>query len=791
MKTKIKLALVALFLTLSVFLAMPAMAEGFSPAVQEGGFFETFLDLKKLDSLEKEVFVQLFGGQFVDEGGTTALSKVIGYMNVVAMAFGVIILGYIIGAGALHTAASGQLLGKSWSSVWLPLRIVVGFGSIMPGTGGSDFSVIQTLMAKLLIVSSIFATSIWGWVSDDILSHNTSFTAGMPLPPTSQAMDLVGSSFCAINEFYQRNGDGRDVPFPLYTIVVGNDEGKSIVKTVVGSPGGSPYTMAGGTYIKSIRFGSTGACGSIEAFDSDISEYKSGTMASIKAASAVIIDTLNNAHQLENEARERKINSRNIDIYLSSSSNSSGEAAIQFQKETAEVASAGAEIIARYPAAMYDAVIGGFRSGTNLEEARSELIPSKSWLLAPMNFIRLTQHSIAPNSVLQKLGEGISNTSWRMCKPGATDCPTRSVDKTVRSISTDYSHVSTMLVIGEIESSTNSLNTSPSVQGASSPSTSTGDGASGCTGNACKQSKFVTDYTSQARKIIFTADLMGEAGQRVADSGKNNQEGLGGLSLGNYLGGSSPYYVLSGIGHALNTLLGITWGAGLAAAAVAHGVGDSALGLAGGGALSGAFDYVLKTTWPLFMGMIMVGASLAYVIPLLPILRWIWAILNWMLLLVEAMTAAPLAVIMLVTPEGEGIAGAKTEKAIMLVAQVLMWPSLLILSYIATVAISNYGFAFINYMWFSDLTHYNDAGFFDLVAKTIIWAVVMVSLCNACSGIIDTIPRVIFEWLGGGMSRSMNNNPEANAEQSIKVAENKINQSVAGATSALKAKPRE
>jgi purine-cytosine permease-like protein len=107
------------------------------------------------------------------------------------------------------------------------------------------------------------------------------------------------------------------------------------------------------------------------------------------------------------------------------------------------------------------------------------------------------------------------------------------------------------------------------------------------------------------------------------------------------------------------------------------------------------------------------------------------------------------------------------------------------------VVLSTVGFSFVNMVWFSDAIRYNDSGFFDLVAKVVIWAVVMTTLCHACAGVIDTLPRVVFEWFGGGISRAMNNNPEQNAEQSVKGVENKINQGVAGAASALKAKPRE
>jgi hypothetical protein len=50
---------------------------------------------------------------------------------------------------------------------------------------------------------------------------------------------------------------------------------------------------------------------------------------------------------------------------------------------------------------------------------------------------------------------------------------------------------------------------------------------------------------------------------------------------------------------------------------------------------------------------------------------------------------------------------------------------------------------------------------------------------------------VIFEWFGGGISRAMNNNPEQNAEQSIKGVESKMQQSVSLATSGIRTKPTE
>ena len=126
-----------------------------------------------------------------------------------------------------------------------------------------------------------------------------------------------------------------------------------------------------------------------------------GTSAAVAAASQVVIDILNKAHQLENEARERKVNSRNVEVYLSSSANADDEYEVAFRKQAKLIADAGAQIISAYPSAMYKAVTGGFQSATNLDDAREKLMSQKSWLFAPMNYLRMTQHSMAPNSVFQ------------------------------------------------------------------------------------------------------------------------------------------------------------------------------------------------------------------------------------------------------------------------------------------------------------------------------------------------------------------------------------------------------
>lgn len=782
--TRSSLAIIVLLMLSS----LPAMAA--APDVMSPSYL---LNSDNLDPLLKSILISIFGAQFVGGEGSTALSQIIGYANYVAMGVAILITSYAMIGGALNTAASGEMLGRQWSTVWLPLRTSIGLGLITPAFGSVDYSVIQTLMAKTLIAGSIFANSAWGIVSENIVKYDTAFTSGLPLPAVSQGSDLLGSAFCAVNEYYRRNGEGRSDPFPLYTIIQGNDTGETISTQVTGGPGGKPYALSGGgTYIKSIRYGSTGACGSQGVFDGSIADLQPGTKAAIKAASLVVLDTLNASHQLENEARARKVTSRTIELYLGSNANSSGEYAGKFRNEARELSDAGAQIIADYPKKMNDAIMNAFRSNIDVAKASGELVPYKSWIMAPANYIRLTQHSLAPNSVIQSLSEGLTNPSWRVCKPGADDCPYRSVDKTVTALSTDYTHVSTMLLVGEIESATNTSTFSGAVSSnGSSSNSSRGDDSTGCAGAECKQSQFVTSYTSSARAIIFSADFLAKVGQGVADADSAKQEGIGQVSIGAFNGGASPAFVLSGIGHSLNTLLAVTWGTGLAGAALAHGVGDSGLGFIGGGAISGAFDYVVKTMWPVLLSMLMAGGALAYLPPLAIIFRWVVAVANYLLICVEAMTAAPLAVVKMLTPEGDGIAGNGVSQAMLLWFQAVMWPYLLIVGFIASNTLGSVIFSYMNFMMFSGAVDYNNSGLFDLASLVVVWATLSITIVNACAGMIDTIPRVVFEWVGGGLNRMLNNNPELAAESAMKGMDSNFNAGVTAATGSLKTRASE
>ena len=120
-----------------------------------------------------------------DSSDVTILTEAIGFSNVLAMIFGVVIVSYLFIAGSLNTAHHGEILGKNWSSVWLPARLALGFGLIMPAGsfGGGAISTIQALCIWMILVGSNAANVLWSQLTDKV-SSGASVNSNIMIPVT-------------------------------------------------------------------------------------------------------------------------------------------------------------------------------------------------------------------------------------------------------------------------------------------------------------------------------------------------------------------------------------------------------------------------------------------------------------------------------------------------------------------------------------------------------------------------------------------------------------------------------
>ena len=112
-----------------------------------------FLTVPEDDWLVKNIMTPLFDA---DDSPFAAVSKI--FLGGV-LAFGGLLATYTIVVGTMSTAHDGQALGKKWSSVWVPIRTVLGVALIVPIKNG--FCGIQLIIVWLALQGIALADSAW------------------------------------------------------------------------------------------------------------------------------------------------------------------------------------------------------------------------------------------------------------------------------------------------------------------------------------------------------------------------------------------------------------------------------------------------------------------------------------------------------------------------------------------------------------------------------------------------------------------------------------------------------
>lgn len=124
-----------------------------------------FLTVPEDDWLVKNIMTPLFDA---DSSPFAEVSKI--FLGGV-LAFGGLLATYTIVVGTMSTAHDGQALGKKWSSVWVPIRTVLGVALIVPIKNG--FCGIQLIIVWLALQGIALADSAWDAYSKDPLQGAT------------------------------------------------------------------------------------------------------------------------------------------------------------------------------------------------------------------------------------------------------------------------------------------------------------------------------------------------------------------------------------------------------------------------------------------------------------------------------------------------------------------------------------------------------------------------------------------------------------------------------------------
>ena len=148
------------------------------------------------------------------------------------------------------------------------------------------------------------------------------------------------------------------------------------------------------------------------------------------------------------------------------------------------------------------------------------------------------------------------------------------------------------------------------------------------------------------------------------------------------------------------------------------------------------------------------GFVTAYWLPFYPFLIFIFAVMAWYALVVQAMVAAPIVALGMSHPDGEGALG-KAQPAMMLLTGIFLRPGLMIIGYIAAIAtcyiftwILNTGFSHVlSYIHDGDM-YTNWASLFSEFFGILIYTGAYMTVAQKAFNLITTLPDMVLTWIG-------------------------------------------
>lgn len=746
----------------------------------------------KVDGEVAHLWFELMFGEFIwapwdksciSDKCTTVLSKAIGYSNVLALLMGIVISYYLVLGGAINTGHTGELLGKSWSSVWLPIRTSFAFGMIIPikAVGVGVFSFIQLFVMWLIILGSNAGSLLWNNLALE-------FTKGAPVigktvtGGMAPANNMLNILLCTKAGLEELGGTQKVIEISYHdwmklSTSVNATAGRNLPTNLL--------SKINDGAVSKVRFGPEGNCGTLSFPDLTADKgSKSNNEIYEKAVAAYkkdIVSLGNDIAGIVNQVFSRHGGSGKTILTLEAEKDAS--TIKDFQAWGASLFTSGLD----YDISVRSDIEKSIASSKYFDDQRTSMLkggwPSAgSWYFEVSKFQAFSNEiardalNIIPvagkGDVCDRLlafwqtcsNENISNMfaiGSAIAKEAINYGGSKSRKKT-----SDAKNIVADEELFYQRSVAMDINTMAEDPSASSTALT----------------------TSWAKSLLSTVAgsswFAGEGmyGERCTENASTNYKN--GSQQCEY-GMSNPFYVVTSIGQSLTDLSITVFGISVLMDVARELIGDNS-GLIGtavkttvsilpGGSilkfLGDAIGVVLKRFAELATVLAGITAAqgfvLGFAVPFMPIMTWIMMICGYLLTIVEALVAAPLAVIMMATPEGEGISGTRMQSAINMIAAIVLKPSLMVIGLIASLTLGNIFFAILNQYFWTSTDRFMDGGILEFVFLISLYVGLAYKICEYTVSVMYKLPSQILDWFAPGASRAF--------------GENEINGAVAGA----------
>jgi conjugal transfer/type IV secretion protein DotA/TraY len=741
----------SLALGLLLLMTAQAAAQGLPAPSDYGELFGTRTGDAYSSVLLNQMFGPLFPSAALPEGDArarTVFSSIIGYFNVIILVVGGLMFFYNVTVGVLQSSHEGQVLGQRWSSLWAPIRVLFAVGLLVPVPTYGGYNLAQVGVAYIVKGSTNIASEIWKGSVTLILDGDVPIATNEPrfspdlirtLYENAACINLLNYQYAAIgsplrveysdasspvmvrsntNDIYAGTGlvgDATDGRFPRYTSTT----------QVVG--GGAPENF--------------GICGSwmtpdVPAYLLRAVDEAGGTES---AAAQQIIDEFGAGHRdilIEVESRVRDLVT------------GSGDAAPVRQD-------------------VFDGVLEPEPFTQELIEISTYANQELSSLVSRLRArAQETGGASAYDDLVSRItgsctddGSGPAGTGPATCYgegwigAGAYYTTLARVNAEVNTLVTAQSSVSGR-EFGVI------LTQDRFVRGAGGTNllgfrNSTGD----LLPTEAEAARVMTDYMELFETSSYplaalgypvsTADII-EANAEAGDSSSGLlQRALQSLNEGlqrvqaSILRYFDPANTESG-----DPMIGLI------------SMGSFLISFGGALLLASAFGVRIAVMMvPFFSVIFAAGATLSFVLPLMPFFYWILGVTGYFLLVVEAIVAVNLWALAHMRMEGDGISGAAGQKGWLMLLALLMTPVLMVFGFLIGMGIFRISSDLISTGMFYAVSGISGGsnvlvGLIGIIAFSIMIVTAYIFILERSFSLISEFPNRVMMWMGEGINIS-------------------------------------
>ncbi|MBY3433410.1 DotA/TraY family protein [Rhizobium laguerreae] len=521
--------------------------------------------------------------------------------------FGGLFMAYHTVIGIVSSAYTGKVLGEKWHQIWAPLRVVFGFGLLIPV--GDGFSSVHYILRDGIAVAAI-------QLANNLVGAYVGSVAKDSLAATSAQINTLGGHDYA-QKFFEKEvcsgviGAMSSGLFTWYSYDAPSPEKPSTFWLVRGQTQGQVWNY--------------GSCGRL-----NLDHYTPGANDGIFSVESgrLAIDEFNKTRAEATEELRQKIKSTEFMDYAAlgkfidenGDSIESGEDAVIKKLRTEGKVPAGIQNKLNEYADAWDKKVSDAATRVFTEATKDtrtnlpEMLKSRGFMQAGA-----VERSIAAVSATVS---GLANVTMSSTSP--------LLDKDT---------------LAKLKFAQSMVSSSKAVDNPGS-----GDGGSDDT----------TDAVSRAVQSLMPANLSHML------SAKPSRDPIGDMIVfGNNILTTASYALL------------LMWGA----KAVADGVGNSLVGLVGGGAVSSIADSLSRWFSWFIMIMIIVGLMHSFVLPLLPMIMVFTMGVQWLIMFLEGSIAAVLWAFIFIRMDGAEFFDQKQSPGVGLLFNLLLRPALGMLAF--------------------------------------------------------------------------------------------------------------